>query len=67
MHISPITQHGLNLWKHAAEVSIDYCTSCMNGLERHNLSTCCWILELSRAVIKLWNIHQINYERMTGD
>lgn len=37
-----ICQHGLNLWKHAVEVSIDYCASCMNGWERHNLSTCCF-------------------------
>lgn len=26
-----LSEHGLNLWKHAVEVSIDYCTSCMNG------------------------------------
>lgn len=52
MRISPLSQHGLNLQKHAAEVSIDYCTSCMNGWERHNLSTCfARISELSGARI----------------
>lgn len=60
MRISPVSQHGQNLWKHAVEVSIDYCTSCMNGWEIHIYRLVVRFLELSGAcknhLTKPWNI-----------
>lgn len=39
--VSPFSRHDLNVCKHAVEVSIDYCSSCMNALQSYSLLTWC--------------------------